>query len=203
MQTNNENKSLDDKINNLIEFFKSIRGVFIALVSALLAQFTHSVIAYGILDSIINNPQILKHEEINSYYYIWYYFSGILFSISASLAIIIFTLRGKKNEAIFFLVVDIFINMIYSRIDNLLDNYYILGSIIFLNIVLPYIIWRYANEVETSTDITNINDLKQLQDTVKTLEANLNNKIDKNKDIIVSVKGKSTGIYEDFNMKIK
>ena len=73
-------------LTNLIDFFKSKESVLLALLFAVVTQLTHSVTTYIKTDRMINGEEFV------------YWFSliiGIFFSLSVSVAIIIFTLRNR------------------------------------------------------------------------------------------------------------
>jgi hypothetical protein len=113
-------------------FFRSREVVLLALILGLITQLSHSIAAYV----------ILAKEDV-----LWLNITtGILFSLALSFGIIIFTLRGRKNLAYFYLTVEVFINIIYYRLYEI-QSPYILGSTIFLSLILPITIASYSHEI--------------------------------------------------------
>lgn len=199
-------------LKKIISFVKSKEMVFIALLFALITQLKHSIVAYAYIDSLIFNPE-LKPIEIKPTFL--GYLEGFIFSLSVSVAIMIFTFRGRKNIAYFFLAVEIFVNGIYSRLFQ--DyNLYILSSIIFLGIIIPVTITAYAHENEHDIEENEFSEKQNLQDKLNYNELkdklnylesfnnevnkNLSNKIDKNKELSVNIKTDS-GV-KNYSMKI-
>lgn len=187
----NESKSKLD-LTNLIKFFESKEAILLALLFALATQISHSIIAYSIIDTIILNNGKLNYIEI-SY---WSYFFGMLFSIAISVAILIFTLRNNKLMAYFFVLVEIFINIIYSRLDNQY-NQWLFYSILFLACIIPIIIAAYSHQVDKDKNknisIINLNkeeDLIQLNKLIDDLNIKLENKVNKQTPLEVEVKSK-------------
>ena len=184
----------------LIEFFKSKEAVLLALIFALLTQLSHSVIAYALIDA-----KILKNDTPNILSYIF----GILFSLAVSTAIIIFTLRNRKYIAYFFLIVEIFVNLIYSQLQSNYDLYTLI-SILFLAIIIPVTITAYSHETETEDNKSTIEEMipyKESLELVKNelmnkLEESTKNKIDRNSDLIMEYKGDG-GINKKMNIKLK
>jgi len=126
-------------LTNLIEFFKSKESVLLALLFAVVTQLTHSVTTYIKTDRMING------EEFN------YWFSliiGIFFSLSVSVAIIIFTLRNRIKLAYFFFLVEFVINVIYSGMENPNYQWYNYLYLIFFALIIPTTITAYAHESE-------------------------------------------------------
>lgn len=187
----NESKSKLD-LTNLIKFFESKEAILLALLFALATQISHSIIAYSTIDTIILNNGKLNYIEI-SY---WSYFFGMLFSIAISVAILIFTLRNNKLMAYFFVLVEIFINIIYSRLDNQY-NQWLFYSILFLACIIPIIIAAYSHQVDKDKNknisIINLNkeeDLIQLNKLIDDLNIKLENKVNKQTPLEVEVKSK-------------
>ncbi len=131
-------------LTNLIEFFKSKESVLLALLFAVVTQLTHSVTTYIKTDKMING------EEFN------YWFSliiGIFFSLSVSVAIIIFTLRNRIKLAYFFFLVEFVINVIYSGMENPNYQWYNYLYLIFFALIIPTTITAYAHESEREIEV--------------------------------------------------
>jgi hypothetical protein len=131
-------------LTNLIEFFKSKESVLLALLFAVVTQLTHSVTTYIKTDRMING------EEFN------YWFSliiGIFFSLSVSVAIIIFTLRNRIKLAYFFFLVEFVINVIYSGMENPNYQWYNYLYLIFFALIIPTTITAYAHESEREIEV--------------------------------------------------
>lgn len=130
-------------LTNLIDFFKSKESVLLALLFAVVTQLTHSVTTYIKTDRMING------EEFN------YWFSliiGIFFSLSVSVAIIIFTLRNRIKLAYFFFLVEFVINVIYSGMENPNYQWYNYLYLIFFALIIPTTITAYAHESEREVE---------------------------------------------------
>jgi hypothetical protein len=69
-----------------------------------------------------------------------------MFSLALSLSILVFTIRGRRKLAIFYLLVEMFINIIYYRLYEL-ENTYVLMSTIFLALIIPVTIFSYSHEI--------------------------------------------------------
>jgi hypothetical protein len=126
-------------LTNLIEFFKSKESVLLALLFAVVTQLTHSVTTYIKTDKMINGEEFV------------YWFSlliGIFFSLSVSVAIIIFTLRNRIKLAYFFFLVEFVINVIYSGMENPNYQWYNYLYLIFFALIIPTTITAYAHESE-------------------------------------------------------
>lgn len=84
----------------------------------------------------------------------WNYLFGILFSLSTSFAILLFTVRGKKGIAYFFLAVEVFINVIHYSVIGM-EAGPLLWSTMFMCAIVPITIAVYSdavNEVPDDTD---------------------------------------------------
>lgn len=130
-------------LTNLIDFFKSKESVLLALLFAVVTQLTHSVTTYIKTDKMING------EEFT------YWFSliiGIFFSLSVSVAIIIFTLRNRIKLAYFFFLVEFVINVIYSGMENPNYQWYNYLYLIFFALIIPTTITAYAHESEREVE---------------------------------------------------
>lgn len=125
-------------MQNLIKFLRSNEAVLLALIFALLTQLSHSIIAYA---------SLAKEKAL------WFnYLFGVMFSLALSLSILLFTLRGRKRLAVFYLLVEMFINIIYYRLYEL-ENTYVLFSTIFLALIIPVTIFSYSHEVFTDETV--------------------------------------------------
>lgn len=209
----------------LIKFFESKESILFALLFALVTQISHSVIAYAFVDSfILNGGKITADDGSRIDPSIFSYIIGVLFSISISTAILIFTVRKNKLMAYFFVLVEIFINVMYSRLDN---NYsfWIFTSILFLSIIIPITIAAYSHqtEKEEAKEEKELN-YKELDDYIKTsfenraeetknkmiefeysvkkLETSISRKVNKNEKLKVEVNTKDKGIVP-YEMEIK
>lgn len=130
-------------LTNLIDFFKSKESVLLALLFAVVTQLTHSVTTYIKTDRMINGEEFV------------YWFSliiGIFFSLSVSVAIIIFTLRNRIKLAYFFFLVEFVINVIYSGMENPNYQWYNYLYLIFFALIIPTTITAYAHESEREVE---------------------------------------------------
>lgn len=130
-------------LTNLIDFFKSKESVLLALLFAVVTQLTHSVTTYIKTDRMINGEDFT------------YWFSliiGIFFSLSVSVAIIIFTLRNRIKLAYFFFLVEFVINVIYSGMENPNYQWYNYLYLIFFALIIPTTITAYAHESEREVE---------------------------------------------------
>ena len=130
-------------LTNLIDFFKSKESVLLALLFAVVTQLTHSVTTYIKTDKMINGEEFV------------YWFSliiGIFFSLSVSVAIIIFTLRNRIKLAYFFFLVEFVINVIYSGMENPNYQWYNYLYLIFFALIIPTTITAYAHESEREVE---------------------------------------------------
>ncbi len=131
-------------LTNLIDFFKSKESVLLALLFAVVTQLTHSVTTYIKTDRMINGEEFV------------YWFSliiGIFFSLSVSVAIIIFTLRNRIKLAYFFFLVEFVINVIYSGMENPNYQWYNYLYLIFFALIIPTTITAYAHESEREVGV--------------------------------------------------
>jgi hypothetical protein len=121
-------------MNQLLKFLRSNQAVLAATIMSLSTQIWHSVTAFVALDK----------GGADNY---WNYLFGILFSVSTSFAILLFTVRGRRNLAYFFLAVEVFINIIhYSVLDMGVST--ILFSTIFMCLIVPVTISVYSAEID-------------------------------------------------------
>jgi hypothetical protein len=122
-------------MKGFIKFLQSNQAVLLAAIMSLTTQLWHSVKAFVMLD--VGGPD-------NK----WNYLFGIMFSISTSFAILLFTVRGRKNLAYFFLVVEVFINVIHYGVMDGMENNAVLYSTLFMCIIVPVTIAVYAAEIK-------------------------------------------------------
>lgn len=160
-------------LTNLIDFFKSKESVLLALLFAVVTQLTHSVTTYIKTDRMINGEEFV------------YWFSliiGIFFSLSVSVAIIIFTLRNRIKLAYFFFLVEFVINVIYSGMENPNYQWYNYLYLIFFALIIPTTITAYAHEsereIERKEDNDNFITREDLLNLYKTQENNIELQID-------------------------
>lgn len=105
-------------------------------IAALSTQLWHSVSAFVALE--VGGGTILNH------------FFGVLFALSTSFAILLFTVRGRKSLAYFSLCVEVFVNLIhYSVLDMPVSP--ILFSTLFMCLIVPVFIAVYSSEIEPIT----------------------------------------------------
>jgi hypothetical protein len=76
----------------------------------------------------------------------WNYLFGIFFSISTSFAILMFTVRGKKKVAYFFLAVEVFINTIHYKLWEMDTSNPAFWSTMFMCLIIPVNIAMYSEE---------------------------------------------------------
>lgn len=139
-------------LTNLIDFFKSKESVLLALLFAVVTQLTHSVTTYIKTDRMINGEEFV------------YWFSliiGIFFSLSVSVAIIIFTLRNRIKLAYFFFLVEFVINVIYSGMENPNYQWYNYLYLIFFALIIPTTITAYAHESEREVEKQDIKTISE------------------------------------------
>ncbi len=123
-------------MKKLLNFLQSNQAVLIGAILALTTQLWHSVRAFVLLDVGGADNK-------------WNYLFGILFSISTSFAILLFTVRGRKGWAYFFLAVEVFINLIhYSVLD--MPPGPILFATIFMCLIVPVTISIYSSEIDVN-----------------------------------------------------
>lgn len=148
-------------LTNLIDFFKSKESVLLALLFAVVTQLTHSVTTYIKTDRMINGEEFV------------YWFSliiGIFFSLSVSVAIIIFTLRNRIKLAYFFFLVEFVINVIYSGMENPNYQWYNYLYLIFFALIIPTTITAYAHESEREVEKQDRNVLDDMTGKFTTIE---------------------------------
>lgn len=122
-------------MKKLINFLKSNEAILIATILSLATQLWHSVDAFVKLE-----PSTDKS--------FWIYMFGMFFSLSTSFAILVFTVRGRLKTAYFYLVVEVFINLIFYQVNGLTDTY-ILISTLFMCVIVPVTISIYSAEIDT------------------------------------------------------
>jgi hypothetical protein len=123
-------------MKKFLSYLQSNEAVLLAAMMSLATQLWHSVKAFVTLD-------------IGGAENYWNYLFGILFSLSTSFAILLFTIRGRKHWAYFFLAVEVFINIIHYNVMGM-ESGPILFSTIFMCIIVPVTISIYSAEVDTS-----------------------------------------------------
>ncbi len=123
-------------MERLLKLLQSNQAILLAAVMSLSTQLWHSVRAFVMLD-------------VGGADNLWNYLFGILFSTSTSLAILIFTVRGRKDLAYFFLVVEVFINIIHYSIMRM-DVGPLLVSTLFMCIIVPVTIAIYSSEIDVN-----------------------------------------------------
>jgi hypothetical protein len=111
------------------EFLETKEALLLGLILSLVTQLWHSVTAFVELER--SGPEILK------------YLFGVAFAFSNSFAILMFTLRGSKI-ALFFLTVEIFINIMHYKIMDIRDDPSLLISTVFMSIIVPVTISQYS-----------------------------------------------------------
>jgi hypothetical protein len=120
-------------MDKLLKYLKSNKAVLLAAIMSLSTQLWHSVKAFVTL------------EPGDKFW--WVYLFGILFAVSTSYAILLFTVRRKVRKAYFFLGVEVFINVIsYSVLDMPLGP--VLFSTLFMCIIVPITISAYSSEID-------------------------------------------------------
>ena len=128
-------------MNKFLKFLQTNPAVLLATVMSLTPQLWHSVRAFVQLD-------------VGGDSNIWNYFFGILFSVSTSFAILLFTVRGRKKTAYFFLAVEVFINVIHYALMDM-NSGPLLYSTLFMCLIVPVTIAVYSSEI----DIDEVNDV--------------------------------------------
>lgn len=195
---------MNNILTKLIEFFKSKEAVLLALLFAVLTQLTHSVTTYIKTDKMINGEEFV------------YWFSliiGIFFSLSVSVAIIIFTLRNRIKLAYFFFLVEFVINVIYSGMENPNYQWYNYLYLIFFALIIPTTITAYAHESERDTDsikFTKGNDnttkeeLLELYNNHKdNIQSQIDNKIELINSSIKEIKDNPEDLLKNKNLKME
>lgn len=124
-------------MNKLLKFLMSNTAVMLGAIASLLTQSNHSVNAFVHLEAGGSNIYLN-------------YFFGVLFALSTSLSILIFTVRGRKNLAYFSLAVEVFVNVIHYGVIGM-DLGPILFSTIFMCLIVPVYIAMYSGEVVIET----------------------------------------------------
>lgn len=122
-------------MNKFLTFLKSNRAVVLAAIASLVTQLWHSVNAFVKL-------------EVDGHPDYWNYVFGVLFAVSTSFAILLFTVRGRARLAYFFLAVEVFINVIHYDIMNLPLGP-IMASTAFMCFIVPVTIAVYSREINT------------------------------------------------------
>ncbi len=126
-------------MKKFLQFLQSNQAVLIAAIMSLATQLWHSVKAFVMLDvGGVDNK--------------WNYLFGILFSVSTSFAILLFTVRGRKNWAYFFLVVEVFINVIHYGVMGMESNATLYATV-FMCIIVPVTISIYSAEIDVNEAI--------------------------------------------------
>lgn len=121
-------------MNKLLKFLQSNQAVLAAATMSLSTQLWHSVNAFVHLDK----------GGADNY---WNYLFGILFSVSTSFAILLFTVRGRKNLAYFFLVVEVFINVIHYNLLSMEMSTAFFATL-FMCLIVPVTISVYSSEID-------------------------------------------------------
>lgn len=120
-------------MERLLKFLQSNQAVLFAAIMSLTTQLWHSVKAFVMLD-------------VGGTLNYWNYLFGVMFSVSTSFAILLFTVRGRKNWAYFFLVVEVFINIIHYGVMGMEANS-ILYATVFMCVIVPVTIGIYSAEI--------------------------------------------------------
>lgn len=123
-------------MKKLLGFLQSNMAVLLAAIASLSTQLWHSVRAF-------------VHLDVGGSDNYWNYLFGIMFSLSTSFAILVFTVRGRKNLAYFFLVVEVFINVIHYGVIGM-DLGPIMISTVFMCLIVPITISVYSSEIDVN-----------------------------------------------------
>lgn len=121
-------------MERFLKFLQSNQAVMMAAILSLVSQLWHSVKAFVNL-------------EVNGDQNVWNYLLGIFFAVSTSFAILMFTVRGRRNLAYFFLAVEVFINVIHYQVMGM-NGTALLIATIFMCIIVPVTISVYSAEVD-------------------------------------------------------
>jgi len=127
-------------MNALLNFLNDNKAILIATMLSLITQLWHSVEAFA-------NLSVGQNVYLN-------YTLGIFFAISTSFAILVFTIRGRMKIAYFYLAVEVFINVMYYRLNDY-EGYYSLISLLFLCLIVPVTISIYSKEINTDKPYEN------------------------------------------------
>lgn len=122
-------------MNKFLGFLKSNLAVLLATIMSLTPQLWHSINAFVHLD---------QGGADN----VWNYVFGVLFSLSTSFAILLFTVRGRRNVAYFFLAVEVFINIIHYGLLGMSFGM-LFFSTLFMCLIVPITIAAYSAEIDT------------------------------------------------------
>src|SRR5690606_25864560 len=122
-------------MKKFLAFLQSNRAVLLAAITSLATQLWHSVNAFVKL-------------EVDGHPDYWNYVFGVLFAVSTSFAILLFTVRGRARLAYFFLAVEVFINVIHYDLMNLPLGP-IMASTAFMCFIVPVTIAVYSREINT------------------------------------------------------
>lgn len=121
-------------MNKFLTFLKSNRAVLLAAIASLVTQLWHSVNAFVKLEVDGQNSS-------------WNYLFGVLFAVSTSFAILLFTVRGRTSLAYFFLAVEVFVNVIHYNLMSMPWGS-LFASTAFMCIIVPITIAVYSSEID-------------------------------------------------------
>lgn len=147
-------------LDKFLQFLQSKQAVVLASIMSLCTQLWHSV-------------QAFIHLEVKGANTWLTYIFAVLFSVSTSFAILLFTVRGRKQWAYFFLGVEVFINVIHYGVIGM-SGISILLPTLFMCIIVPVTISVYSSEIDTSVEEVKVDEpedpgkvfLKQVNDKI-------------------------------------
>lgn len=134
-------------MKKLLRFLQSNQAVLLACIMSLTTQLWHSVKAFVMLD-------------VGGSDNMWNYLFGIMFSISTSFAILLFTVRGRQYWAYFFLVVEVFINVIHYNVMSMNTGSLLIATV-FMCIIVPVTISIYSAEIDVNQEAKEIKEEKE------------------------------------------
>lgn len=129
-------------MDKFLNFLQDKKAVAFACIMSLITQLWHSI-------------QAFVHLEIKGTNEVLAYIFGIFFAVSTSFAILIFTIRGSRKLAYFFLAVEVFVNIIHYGVMGMIDPM-ILFPTIFMCLIVPVTISVYSAAIND-----NVTDLQE------------------------------------------